>query len=155
MWSLFFLALVAPLAHASTRVISIETTSQRFTNVGALGATCLPGVAPNGHNYPTASDLELRALYAVTPLANARSIGMMDPQMRLGNNCAELLNELASALPADLTVTRTISESKVFLLGQCVRTLNEELTGKIGPYTLEGGSGFTAERLPESECTTQ
>ena len=147
---------VAPAAHAtSTRVISVETTTQRYASVEALDASCQPGVAPNGHNYPTASTLFIGALYYAAPIANTRSIGVVDPEMRLGNHCGELMGELAKALPGDLTVTRTVSESKTILLGRCVRTITEELTGKVGPFEMGGSSGFTAEPLANSECAAK
>lgn len=155
MFALLLAALVTPAAHASTQVISVETTTQRFASLEALNASCQPGVAPNGHNYPTASSLYVDTLFYVTPLANTRSIGMIDPQMRLGNHCAELLQELAKALPGDLTVTRTVSENKTILQGRCVRSFTEELKGEIGGYELVGGSGFTAEPLPDLDCAKQ
>jgi hypothetical protein len=154
MRSLLFAALfVAPLAaHASTRVISVETNTLRYASVEALNTSCQPGVAPNGHNYPTASSLDIHSLYYVMPIANTRSIGVNDPQQRLGNHCTELMSELAQALPGDLTVTRTISESITIIAGSCARTISEELVGKIGNFELVGSSGFIAEKLPESAC---
>jgi hypothetical protein len=153
MRSLLLAALfLTPAAHASTRVISVEINTLRYASVEALNATCQPGVAPNGHNYPTASGLDINSIYYVMPIANARSIGVNDPKQRLGNHCAELMSELAQVLPGDLTVTRTISESITIIAGSCARTISEELVGKIGNFEMVGGSAFTAEKLPDSAC---
>ena len=143
------LTLMIGSSHAS--VVDTETKEVVVSHATDFMFTCHPGVPSNGHNYPTASDFSFYNLDLVLSDTNVREIGVVDPQMRTGDHCAELLQELTNILPAKLVLTRTLSETVSIIGGECVKSYSEELLGKIGPYTLDGMSSFIVG--PATGCT--
>jgi hypothetical protein len=143
------LTLIAGSAYAS--VVVTETKEVVVNHYNDFLFTCHPGLPSNGHNYPTASSFSFYNLDLVMPDVNVREIGVYDPQMRVGDHCAELQQELTNILPAKLVLTRTVTESVGMIGGECVKSYSEELLGKIGSYELDGTAGFIVG--PATGCT--
>lgn len=146
------LAFVGIAAQAQPKVISQETRSLNIASLGAVNADCRPGVAPNGHNYPTPSSLQLNLIQVVMPTANTQEVGVLDPQNRVGDFCNQLMNETQALLPADLTVIRTLSEDNQYRAGNCVRVITENLEAHLKDLTFRGESSFVEETLPAAQC---
>ena len=106
----FVLALVLQTSVSQAKVISTRTNTRLIETVTELGFSCKPGVAPNGHNYPTQSYVELFGPSWILGETNVVSIWANDPKNRMGNHCPELTREFAEMLPAQLALTSAVTE---------------------------------------------
>ncbi len=150
-------ALVFLCSAANAATISTETKSILITKLGQLDFQCTPGVAPNGHNYPTSSTLEFNFLAGLLPDSNVGTVYVMNDfspaSQELGDHCTELTNEFTNMLPATLTLTRTLNSTLYWDGRNCLNELVESVTGKLAKLELDSDTKiFVTGTAEQSAC---
>jgi hypothetical protein len=144
---LTFSALIAALILAQNAFATVTETQNYSVPVTAfdgLNFSCHPGVAPNGHNYPTPSSAHI-VIYGFVPTYNITTVSSNGPSgmsNKLGNHCAELEESLRAQIPGTLNLTRTLEESCELSQGQPVRRVTESITATIGSYEFTESRDF-------------
>jgi hypothetical protein len=144
---LTFSAIIAALILSQNTFAAVTETQNYSVPVTAfdgLNFSCHPGVAPNGHNYPTPSSAHI-AIYGFVPTYNITSVSSLGPtgmSNNLGDHCAELEEGLRVQIPGTLNVTRTLEESCQISEGQPVRRVTESITATIGNYEFTEAQDF-------------
>lgn len=108
--ALLALAILCVDAHAygSSTILESETKKIQLNNPPQFTLTCKPG--RGGHVYPTSSSLLLENLDGIFGNTRLNTLVYSDfPNM--GDHCAQLLPDFLSQLPAELSITRTITET--------------------------------------------
>lgn len=130
-------------ANAASKVLVDETTTHTLKYFENLYFKCSPGVASNGHNYPTASSFDIY-VGGLLVNSNSSSLGMIPFGEPLGDHCADLKEEVKRMLPADLVVRRVVKEQCTVVAGENVKTISEEVTATLGRFQLVDSKGFFA-----------
>jgi hypothetical protein len=146
---LFLLA--ANVAYAE--VISTKTETMRIETIDAVWSDCTPGIAPTKTNFPTQSVIHIAMPFDMHVASNSRIISALDPTpRRRGDHCEDLKKEIATKLPADLTVTRTLAVKSRWNDGFCVRAYTEQLDAKVAGLDLFSSDSFNIEEANRAEC---
>jgi hypothetical protein len=135
------LLLLSAQAHA-TKVIVDETMSVVLNAAEDVAFVCHPGIAPNGHNFPTLSGYSI-SIYELFPNANRYTIYGTDFSGKAGDQCALLNFQFNYSLPAPLQVRHVIAAHCVVVAGLKTRTVSEEFSAKLGEFEFSGSSAFS------------
>jgi hypothetical protein len=149
----FVLGLISIFAQSGLALASSVTTTVQITDLSSLNMKCYAGLASNGHNYPTSSQIELSGIYNLVPGTNVTALYSDDPHGRSGDYCAVLESELQSLLPATMTITQTRSVEYSDVTGTCLQYSREDLYAKIGDYFFGGYTEFNDGPTSADKCS--
>jgi hypothetical protein len=135
-------------------IVSTQNARYRVDDPG--WPSCEPGVAPNGHNYPTSSALIVfRRFDLELGVSNIDRLYAPDPASRLGDHCTELLAEFAAFVPGEMRIAQTFRRSTEPRSGGRVQIWEESIEATFGKFAFYGGESFSVPLKPRAPTSSQ